>query len=167
MTRPTTDRVKESLFNIIAPYIADSRVLDLFAGTGSLGIEALSRGAAYAVFVDKSQECYGIIKDNLIHTKLSEKAEVHTGDSIAMLDKLKGQKFDLVFLDPPYSKNLVDEALISIVKNGIINEAALIIAESNFNDVLPQEIGVLKLVKSQKYGDTVLSFYRVETSVKD
>lgn len=158
-TRPTTDRVKESLFNIIAPYLQNANVLDLFAGTGSLGIEALSRGAESAVFIDKSQECYGIIKDNLIHTRLSEKAEVYSGDSILMLDRLKGKKFDIIFLDPPYSKGLIDEALINIIKNELICKDTVIIAERDAKDIILEEIGSLKRVRDQKYGDTVLSFY--------
>jgi 16S rRNA (guanine(966)-N(2))-methyltransferase RsmD len=170
-TRPTTDRVKESLFNIIAPYIENAKVLDLFAGTGSLGIEALSRGADSAVFVDKSQECYGIIKDNLVHTKLSEKAEVFTGDSVLMLDKFLGRKFDIIFLDPPYSKGLIDEALINILKNELIHNDSVIVAERDAKDVIPNEMGIfkvgtlkLKKVRDQKYGDTILSFY---TSTED
>lgn len=158
-TRPTTDRVKESLFNIIAPYIPKSRVLDLFAGTGSLGIEALSRGAETAIFIDKSQECFGIIKNNLVHTKFMEQAEVFTGDSVLMLDRLTGKKFDIIFLDPPYSKGLIDEALINIIKNGLIHKDTVIIAERDAKDDILDEIGSLKRVRDQKYGDTVLSFY--------
>lgn len=161
-TRPTSDRVKESLFNIIYGYVHDSDVLDLFAGTGSLGIEALSRGAKSAVFVDKSKDCFDIIKDNLNHTKLVDKATVIASEVIGALDRLKSEnkKFDIIFLDPPYYKNLIEETLNIIDKNGIISDNGIVIAEKNIADIIPEELGMLKLVRNQKYGDTVLAFYK-------
>ena len=111
-TRPTSDKVKESMFNIIAPYIYDSEVLDLFGGSGSLGIEALSRGAKFAFFADISRESCGIIKENLIQTRFLEKSEITQGSFDLVLKKLieKDRKFDIVFLDPPYNKNFIQEA---------------------------------------------------------
>jgi 16S rRNA (guanine966-N2)-methyltransferase len=161
-TRPTADRVKESLFNIITSYILDADVLDLFAGTGNLGIEALSRGAASAVFVDKSQECYNVIKDNLSHTKLEENAAVIAGDVFNTVDRLskENKKFDIIFLDPPYNKNLIEETLKIIDKNDIINDNGIVITEKDIADIIPEEVGKLKLARNQKYGDTVLSFYK-------
>lgn len=162
-TRPTSDRVKESLFNILAPYIADAEVLDLFAGTGNLGIEALSRGARFAVFVDKSHECSSIIRDNLSHTKLSDKAMILASDVVDAINKLSSEKrkYDLIFLDPPYHKNFVDETLNFIEKSDIIKGSTVIIAESDVKDRVPEELGALKLMRSKKYGDTLLSFYYV------
>ena len=106
-TRPTADRVKESLFNIISGLIPKARVLDVYAGTGSIGIEALSRGAEFAVFVDKSNECSRIIRENLVSTKLIDKASVITGDIFITLNKISknNKKFDIIFLDPPYKKS--------------------------------------------------------------
>lgn len=139
-------------------------MLDLFAGTGNLGIEALSRGASFAVFVEKSNECADIIKDNLIHTKLQEKSKILVSDALNALLKFgsEGRSFDLIFLDPPYNKGLIQEALTSIAKNDIIKVDGLIIAESDKDDNLPGLIENLKLERNQKYGDTVLSFYRVQ-----
>lgn len=161
-TRPTSDRVKESLFNIISGYILDSNVLDLFAGTGNLGIEALSRGAYSAVFVDLSVECFNIINENLVHTKLADRATVITGEAVNVLDRLKVQnkKFDIIFLDPPYNKNLIQETLKIIDKNDIISDNGIVIAEKDIADIIPEEQGTLKLIRNQKYGDTVLAFYK-------
>lgn len=160
-TRPTSDRVKESLFNIISAYIPDATVLDLFAGTGNLGIEALSRGAKFAVFVDKSRECYNIIMENLNHTKLFDKAKVLTADVTAGLISTLNEveKFDVIFLDPPYNKNLIQETLNFVIKSDIIKKNGIIVAERDVDDVLPEEIGNLRLIRNQKYGDTILSFY--------
>lgn len=161
-TRPTSDMVKESLFNILAAYIPDSDILDLFAGTGSLGIEALSRGARSAVFSDKSRECAAMIKQNLEHTKLMDKAVVHTSDFTDILNRLwyEGKKFDIIFLDPPYSKNFIQETLKNMTKNDIIRDNGILAAEHQAGDILPEQEGRLRLVKSQKYGGTVLSFYK-------
>ncbi len=164
MTRPTSDKVKGSIFNIIAAIIFDKDVLDLFAGTGNLGIEALSRGSRSAVFIDKSHECSQIIKENLTHTKLVEKAEVLVADVCSGLNKLsqRGNKFDIIFLDPPYSKGLVDETLKCIVGVDVIKPDTIIIAEHDIEDVVPESVGTLKNFRQQKYGDTMVSFYRCE-----
>ncbi len=161
-TRPTTDRVKESLFNIISGMIPGAEVLDIFAGTGSIGIEALSRGADFAVFVDKSSECTRVIKENLVHTKLMDKASVITGDIFIILNKISknNKKFDIIFLDPPYKKNLVVETLKCIEKNAIIKPEGIIIAEHGFDDGVPDEIGGFTRYRCQKYGITVISFFK-------
>lgn len=160
-TRPTTDRVKESLFNIIAGHLEDALVLDLYSGTGSLGIEALSRGAKEAVFVDQSRECAGIIKDNLVHTKFLDKAQIVNCDVRSAILKLtaSGKKFDLIFMDPPYSKNFVEETLNFLANSDIIIDNGLIIAEHDIKDNVPEQVGQIKLYRSQKYGNTMLSFY--------
>lgn len=164
MTRPTSDKVKGSIFNIIAPIVFDKDVLDLFAGTGNLGIEALSRGSRSVMFVDKSHECSQIIKENLTHTKLLEKAEILVIDVLSGLNKLsqRGNKFDIIFLDPPYSKGLVDETLKGIVSVDVMKPDTLIIAEHDASDVVPVSVGTLKNFRQQKYGDTIVSFYRQE-----
>lgn len=154
--------MKESLFNIIAPYIPKAEILDLFAGTGNLGIEALSRGASSAVFIDKSQECNQVIRENLLHTKLEQNAEVYVGDVFTTIDRLAegNRKFDVIFLDPPYNKNLIEVTLNCIVKNDIIKEESIIVAERDVEDAIPETIGCLGLFRNQKYGDTILSFYK-------
>ena len=163
-TRPTSDRVKESLFNIISSYIPESDILDLFAGSGSLGIEALSRGAGFAVFVDKSRESCDIIKENLIFTRFNEKSEVLLLGYADALSKLagEGKKFDIVFLDPPYNKNFIQETLKILVKNDIIRENGILIAEHHIDDQLPEYSGRLKLSRKQKYGETTVSIYEVK-----
>lgn len=160
-TRPTSDRVKESLFNIIAPFIPGSLVLDLFAGSGSLGIEALSRGADFAVFADISRDSIDVIKENLTFTGFIEKSEVlHMGyaQTLAII-AAEGRKFDLFFLDPPYNKNFIQETLKLMAKNDIIRENGILIAEHHINDQLPEYCGSLKLVRKQKYGDTMISLF--------
>lgn len=160
-TRPTTDRVKESVFNIISGFIAGARVLDLYSGTGSLGIEALSRGADFSIFIDKSRECILTIRENLFNTKLSEKSSIMPMDVFVALNKLfkENRKFDIIFLDPPYNKNLVVETLKCLAESDIIEQGGMIIAEHDFKDEVPQEVGGLKRFRHQKYGDTIVSFY--------
>ncbi len=164
LTRPTSDKVKGSIFNIIASMVFDRDVLDLFSGTGNLGIEALSRGARSAVFVDKSRECSQIINENLTHTKLNNKAEVYVMDVCSALCKLsqKGNKFDIIFLDPPYAKGLIDDTLACISGIDVIKPDTLIVAEHDVEDVVSEYIGTLKNFRQQKYGDTIISFYRQE-----
>jgi 16S rRNA (guanine966-N2)-methyltransferase len=163
-TRPTSDRVKESLFNIISPYIMDNDVLDLFAGTGSLGIEALSRGARFAAFVDKSTACASVIKENLEHTKFLDKSLVITGEVESSLLRLsrEGRKFGIIFVDPPYNKEFIGQTLNSILQNNIMKPDGIVVAERDIEDEIPEEMGSLKLVRNQKYGDTILSFYKFE-----
>ncbi len=134
----------------------------MFAGTGSLGIEALSRGAAGAVFVDKCRECSVIIRENLAHTKFMESSTVIVNDVGAAIGKMgsEGRKFDIIFLDPPYSKNFVEKTLNYIVKSDIITGEGIIVAEHDVDDVVPEEIEFIKRIRSERYGDTVLSFYR-------
>ena len=160
VTRPTADRVKESVFNIISSFISGARVLDLYSGTGNLGIEALSRGADFSLFVDKGRECILTIKENLFHTKLSEKSSIMPMDVFAALNKLskENRKFDIIFLDPPYNKNLVEKTLKCLVESDIIEQDGMVIAEHDFKDEVPQEMGYLKRFKHQKYGDTIVSF---------
>lgn len=127
-TRPTADRVKEAVFSMISMHIAKSRVLDLFAGTGALGIEALSRGAGEAVFVDNSSHAIQICEDNLIKTKQKDKAKVYNRDSIAFL-KQQDVKFDIIFLDPPYKSGIYQEVLNLILKCDLLNDDALVVIE--------------------------------------
>ncbi len=161
-TRPTTDRVKENLFNILAPYVENSKVLDLFAGSGGLGIEALSRGAEGAVFSDQNEKCIQIIKKNLEHTKMADKAGVFLGEAALILKKLSQhrQKFDIIFLDPPYKKGIIPQILRYLEEYGILNEKFIIIAETDISDELPESIGCMIISKLQAYGSTKLTFYK-------
>lgn len=161
-TRPTSDKVKESLFNIIASYIPGAEVLDLYAGTGNLGIEALSRGAVSAVFVDNSRESCRIIKENLEHTKMQDKGIVYHGSVQSIISKLAAQNkmYDIIFMDPPYKKNFIVETLNILANNDIIKKNGILIAEHSILDVVPEDSGKLRLVSSRRYRETVLSFYK-------
>jgi len=154
--------VKGAMFNIIAPLVEGSDVLDVFAGTGSLGIEALSRGAKSAVFFDISAQCCSVIKDNLAHTKLSDKAAVYTIDYGAGIEKMyrAGRKFDIIIMDPPYNKNFIQEALKLLTKNDIMVDDGIIIAEHSVQDSLPEDFGRFKAVDARKYGDTMITIFK-------
>lgn len=156
------DKVKGAIFNMIAPMIEDAVVLDLFAGSGSLGIEALSRGASRAVFVDKNRQSINIIKQNLEHTKLENKALTMQQEVDKIYSNLPKEltKFDIIFMDPPYNKNFVQKTLISLESNGILKESGLIIAEHAKEDLLPQKVGNLEKVREKQYGITSISFYK-------
>lgn len=150
------------MFNIITPFIEDAKILDLFSGSGSLAIEALSRGAQSAVLVDKNLESIKIIKSNLEHSGYNVVTEVLNMDYNDALRVLSNQKkkFDIIFLDPPYSRSFIDESLKLISNYELVVEDGLIVAEKYIDDVVPEDEGFIKLVRKQKYGSTELCFYR-------
>ena len=158
-TRPTTDRVKEGLFNIIQFDIEGRKVLDLFAGTGQLGIECLSRGAVSAVFVDRRPDAVKLIRENLKATSLSERARVVSGDSMEFLKSLR-EKFDLIFLDPPYEAELLEPAIAHIAKFDILSPHGIIVAEHPAGRVLPALAEPYRLHRTYRYGKIALSVYR-------
>lgn len=131
-TRPTTDRIKETLFNMIAHGIPDSHFLDLFAGSGGIGIEALSRGAKHAVFVEKNPKAVACIKENLTFTKLAPYAEVMATDVLSALYKLDGRNtFDYIFMDPPYDQYIEKAVLEALANLNLISEDGIIIVEAS------------------------------------
>lgn len=158
-TRPTTDRVKEGLFNIIQFDIEGRKVLDLFAGTGQLGIECLSRGAASAVFVDRRTDAVKLIRENLKATRLSDKARVVSGDSMEFLKSLR-ESFDLIFLDPPYEAGLLEPAIAHIAKFDILSPHGIIVAEHPVGMALPALAAPYRLHRTYRYGKIALSLYR-------
>lgn len=162
--RPTTDRVKESLFNIINSYVMESSVLDLFAGTGSLGIECLSRGASKCVFVDNSKESIAIVKSNIKKARVEEQSVVLNLDFKDSINKLSVQKnkFDIIFMDPPYYKNMFIEAINRINSSELLSEDGILIVEHDTNDEFPENIGILNKIRDKKYGNTTLTFYKLE-----
>lgn len=155
--RPTTDRVKEAIFSIIQFDIEGRTVLDLFAGSGQLGIETLSRGATFAVFVDKSKEAIGVIEKNLVNTSFQNSARILNKDYSAFLNS-KGETFDIAFLDPPYDKGILEIALPLTIKR--MSDAGLIICEHSSTEELPQEIDGFIKQKDYKYGKTIVTVYR-------
>lgn len=154
--RPTTDKVKESVFNIIQFEIEGRRVLDLFAGSGQLGIEALSRGAAFAVFVDASRNSVAVTKDNIATTGFGGVSRVELGDSLAFLDRTT-EKFDIAFLDPPYGTDLVQKALERVLPH--MTPGSTVICETPADEFLPETAGDF-IAKRYKYGKTALTVYR-------
>lgn len=158
-TRPTTDRVKEGLFNIIQFDIEGRQVLDLFAGTGQLGIETLSRGAAHAVFVEQRPDAVSLIRENLAVTELSEWAEVVKGDSLGYLSSTK-KTFDVIFLDPPYKGDLLERAMEMILKFDILSEHGIMVCESDTEKKLPETLGETITSRTYRYGKIKLTVYR-------
>lgn len=158
-TRPTLDRIKESLFNMIAADMYDCRFLDLFSGSGAMGIECLSRGGQSAVFVDNNKESVNIIKQNIAAAKVADRADVLGCDVVSALSGLgnKGKVFDIIFMDPPYNKGLVDLALREIVKSNILSQDGYIIAEQSTDEEIP-EIAGLRVVKVKEYRITRMTF---------
>lgn len=156
--RPTGDRVRESLFNILAGRLGDpvpgARVLDLFAGTGALGLEALSRGAAQAVFVENGRRAQALLRDNIARCRMEARARVLPRDARRPGDN-PGAPHDLIFLDPPYGKSLGEAALAAALRGGWIAQAALVVWEENAPLTPPAG---LRPLDSRRYGDTVITF---------
>ena len=159
LTRPTIDRVKEALFSIINFDIPTSSVLDLFGGTGQLGIEALSRGAKSAVFVDQREDACKLIKENLRRTKLEQDAKVVRMDYLDYLKRCR-EKFDIIFLDPPYAEVFLENALKCITEIDILQSGGIIVAERPLGKDLPWDFEGYTRSKDYKYGKVLLTIYR-------
>ena len=159
LTRPTIDRVKEALFSIINFDIPASNVLDLFGGTGQLGIEALSRGAKSAVFVDQREDACKLIKENLKRTKLDQDAKVVRMDYLDYLKRCR-EKFDIIFLDPPYAEVFLENALKCITEIDILQSGGIIVAERPLGKDLPWDFEGYTRSKDYKYGKVLLTIYR-------
>lgn len=162
-TRPTTDRIKETLFNMIAFDLPECSFLDLFSGSGGIGIEALSRGASEAVFVEAAAECQQVIAANLQHTKLQERARVMKADVLSALDKLaaEGKSFDIIFMDPPYESDLYVPVLEKIIKDGLLKQEGYLIAERSAQIPLALPAG-MELLREKAYKTTVMTFLGLE-----
>lgn len=164
--RPTSDRVKEAIFDILQNSIEGQKVLDLFAGTGALGIEALSRGAKRAFFVEESLQSLTVLYKNLEACRLQEQAEVLSREAqagIKILSK-RGETFDLIFLDPPYGKGLARKTLQALSGESILVPDALIVAEHSPAEDL-DAISLLERVDQRKYASTLVSFFRKSPAV--
>lgn len=159
LTRPTADRVKEALFSIIQFDLPGARVLDLFGGTGQLGIEALSRDAAFAVFVDEREAACKLIKENLKRTKLEQNARVVRSDYLAYLNGCR-EKFDIILLDPPYAEIFLENALNRITEIDILQSGGIIVCERPLGKELSLDFVGYSRSKDYKYGKTLLTLYR-------
>ena len=153
-TRPTADRIKESLFNILGAKVRGRKVLDLFAGTGSLGLEALSRGADHAAFVDRST--WGALMENIRHTRLSAQSEALRGDVFSVMARMEreGRSFDLVFCDPPYHCGLWEKTLLFLDEAELFAERGILVVEHGADENAVPELGSLVCVRSERYGHT-------------
>ena len=158
-TRPTTDRVKEALFSIIQFELPGAKVLDLFGGTGQLGIEALSRGANSAVFVDASDKACSLIRENLKRTKLEQQGKVIRSDYLEYLKRTK-DIFNIIFLDPPYAEVFLENALNLITQIDILQTNGIIVTERPLGKELPWEFEGFQRSRDYKYGNTLLTVYR-------
>lgn len=156
--RPTTDRVKESMFNLICDYVYDSSVLDLFGGSGALALEALSRGAANAVLVDVDKRSLDVIKKNIELTGFSENAKTVEMRAELFLERTK-EKFDMIFLDPPYNRGFIAPIVNAIVQRNVLKEDGIVILESDFGDEHGEFDG-LEMLKQRKYGRTYITVYK-------
>ncbi|GAB6180576.1 16S rRNA (guanine(966)-N(2))-methyltransferase RsmD [Desulfotomaculum defluvii] len=162
-TRPTSDRVREALFNILSYQVPGSRLLDLFSGTGAIGIEALSRGAEKVTLVERDRNTAKIILENLRLCNVFEKAEVMATDvnqAIQVLGRKK-ETFNLIFIDPPYKKGFEIPTMQKVLEYNLLTHDGILIVESNRTDLPPELVGGLKVFRRERYGDTTLSFYRL------
>jgi 16S rRNA (guanine(966)-N(2))-methyltransferase RsmD len=165
-TRPTSDRVKEALFSILASRIdfADIRVLDICAGTGSLGIEALSRGAGACCFIEYNPSVKAILQKNLAVTKYQDRSEIMNMDAVKALHVLasRGQRFDLVFFDPPYDSELYRQVPEVLDSSGLLTSSSILVAECSARNRLLESYGRLKRIDRRVYGETALELFTLE-----
>jgi 16S rRNA (guanine966-N2)-methyltransferase len=158
--RPTTDRVKESLFNIIQGYVDGARVLDLFSGTGNLGIEALSRGASEVTFVEKTKKSIQILEKNLAKLKVDEPYKIIQKDALAFLQSFDGQAFDLIFADPPFTEAMAHDVMISADASRVFHSETLFMIESARKEKILDDYPTLTRYDHREFGDKVLSFFK-------
>ncbi len=160
-TRPTTDKVKEAIFNMIGPYFTGGRSLDLYAGSGGLSIEGVSRGIDEAVLVDRQYAAIKTIQANIDLTKATARFKVIKSSAQAAIQRLKGQPpFDVLYFDPPYAKQTITADLEALVAAQLVAARALIVAETDQEANLPEQFGQFKLLKRRDYGITVVTIYQ-------
>lgn len=165
--RPTSDKVREAVFNILGPAVTEARVLDLFAGTGALGLEALSRGANAAVFVEDHAASLAVLRRNIETLGLTDRVEVLPLPVKAGLKKLTARQaeFELAFLDPPYGGGLAAAALKDLAAARILSPSAWVVAEHSRREALPEAVDTLALMELRRYGDTQVAFYLVQKNL--
>ena len=164
--RPTTDKVKEAVFSILTNELYAARVLDLFAGTGGLGIEAMSRGAEYCLFADASRRSLNLVKENLAHCKVEEKTRVVAGEYSKVLRNIgrrieEGleEPFDIILLDPPYDAGYMEDVFRLIAEEGVLADDGIIVAEHRKHEELPENLHGFTRTKEKRYGVVKLSIY--------
>lgn len=159
-TRPITDRAKEALFSILGDWLVGTRVLDLFGGTGAVGIEALSRGASFALFLDRNRKAVQTIQSNLAHCQLADQAQVGLGDSFAFLESYRGEPFDLIYIAPPQYQGLWHKALALVDgRPGLTAPFGAVIVQIHPREETPVELARLEEYDRREYGSVLLIFY--------
>jgi 16S rRNA (guanine(966)-N(2))-methyltransferase RsmD len=168
-TRPTAAKVREAVFSILGEAVAGARVLDLFAGTGALGIEALSRGAGAAVFVEDHPAALKVLRRNLESLDLEARALVLPVAALTALKKLgrQGERFHLVFLDPPYGAGAAGQVLAALGAGNILAPGARVVAEHSSRETLAEVVGGLQRRELRRYGDTQVAIYQAEGPIQD
>lgn len=167
-TRPTTDKVKESMFNMLGQYFNGGLCLDLFAGSGGLGIEALSRGMGKVIFIDRDGQALSTIRENLRLTRYEEQSEVFRNDYKQAMRALKKRdlQFDLVFLDPPYKDGIIEQIVSYLDTNAMMKPDGMIVTEHHKNTPLQSEIGSFHQIKYENYGICSVQIYKKTENVK-
>jgi 16S rRNA (guanine966-N2)-methyltransferase len=163
-TRPTTDKVKEAMFNMIGPYFDGGFGLDLFAGSGGLGIEALSRGLDKVIFVDRDGKAIQTIRENIHICGLENCVEVYRNDAERAVKAVtkRGLQFDYIFLDPPYKQQQLQKLLETFDEHKLLAESGTIVCEHGSDVIMPDHVGIYKKSKSERYGIIAISIYRVD-----
>lgn len=170
LTRPTADRVKEAVFSMLQFDIEGRRVLDLFAGSGQMGLEALSRGAAEAIFVEKSKEALSVIKDNIQKTKLTDSATVIASDYLDFIKRSRGKSFDIIILDPPYALGLYKTALNAMLDCDMIKPSTLIVCESGTEEIFEGDVRLTNsfcVTKQSKYSKSFITILRLKENLEN
>ncbi len=162
-TRPTSDRVRESLFNILGLRVQDAEFMDLFAGSGSVGVEALSRGARRVVFVEIDGRAAQTIRHNLVHTRQEARAEIRVQHALGAVRQLarQGRSFSLIFLDPPYDRDWPALTLQVLSQSRILAPGGIIVVEHGRRETVPVQVEDIQLTRQNIYGDSALSFYQL------
>ena len=164
-TRPTADRMREALFNILALKIPDAVILDLFAGTGALGIEALSRGAKHTVFIEKDKNALQTIKENILLCQMGDKSTTIQWDIVKSLGCIDSTTllFDIVFMDPPYKKDIIPKTIENLINTNTLKKSADIVVEHDSEKEMPNDILGYGVIDKRTYGNTAFSFLRLKT----
>ena len=158
--RPTSDRVKESVFNILGAHIPGARVLDLFSGTGNLTVESLSQGAAEVTAVESHPRSIKIMKENFAHFDVTDKVRIVKSDAIKFLRRFEGEPFNIILIDPPFTKAMADETLKAVAESSVWSNETLIMIESSKHEKIDEAYGDLHAVDTRNYGDKLVSFFK-------
>jgi len=158
--RPTTDKVKESMLSMIMPYIEDAIVIDLFAGTGNLGLEAISRGAKHCYFGDKARESLLLTKENIKYCGVENQSTLISGEFERVLERIH-EKADLIFLDPPYKAGLIESCLRKIEELELLSDEGIVVIERGKRETLDNNIGSFTKIKEKRYGTILVSLFNI------